>query len=220
MFSARLRLPADIPLEQVSGSNAGRHARFAVGWPGRHLGAPGTHCALPPPESAAANTHLPWSTHWHPPQVTRLVDETLEMTELSRLQHGIVGEGGGGAGLSVEQRKRLSIAVELVAAPAVMFLVRPLWMLWLLWPLPGAPSAACCGCCARGQAAPASGRCLIAEGASHRRALPRTHAWLTRCLRLSSQDEPTSGLDARAAAIVMRAIQNVAKTNRTVVVTM
>lgn len=59
-----------------------------------------------------------------PPQVTRLVDETLEMTELTRLQHGIVGEGGGGAGLSVEQRKRLSIAVELVAAPAVMFLVR------------------------------------------------------------------------------------------------
>ena len=189
-------------------------ARQAFGRP-RHASHASPHRHQP-----LQNTRSPWPTHRHPPQVTRLVDETLEMTELSRLQHGIVGEGGGGAGLSVEQRKRLSIAVELVAAPAVMFLVRPLWMLWLLWPLPGAPSAACCGCCARGQAAPASGRCLIAEGAPHLRALPRTHAWLGRCPRSSSQDEPTSGLDARAAAIVMRAIQNVAKTNRTVVVTM
>lgn len=70
------------------------------------------------------NAYQPMLATNPPPQVTRLVDETLEMTELTRLQHGIVGEGGGGAGLSVEQRKRLSIAVELVAAPAVMFLVR------------------------------------------------------------------------------------------------
>ena len=33
------------------------------------------------------------------------------------------------------------------------------------------------------------------------------------------QDEPTSGLDARAAAIVMRAVKNVALSNRTVMVT-
>lgn len=32
-------------------------------------------------------------------------------------------------------------------------------------------------------------------------------------------DEPTSGLDARAAAIVMRAVKNVAETGRTVVCT-
>lgn len=31
-------------------------------------------------------------------------------------------------------------------------------------------------------------------------------------------DEPTSGLDARAAAIVMRAVANVAASNRTVMV--
>lgn len=30
-------------------------------------------------------------------------------------------------------------------------------------------------------------------------------------------DEPTSGLDARAAAIVMRAVKNVANSNRTVI---
>lgn len=50
------------------------------------------------------------------------MEEVLEMTELTRLQHSIVGEGDGGHGLSTEQRKRLSIGVELVAAPAVMFL--------------------------------------------------------------------------------------------------
>ena len=32
-------------------------------------------------------------------------------------------------------------------------------------------------------------------------------------------DEPTSGLDARAAAIVMRAVKNVAQTGRTIVCT-
>lgn len=58
------------------------------------------------------------------------------------------------SGLSTEQRKRLTIAVELVANPSVIFM-----------------------------------------------------------------DEPTTGLDARAAAIVMRAVKNVAKTGRTVVCT-
>ena len=60
----------------------------------------------------------------------------------------------GVSGLSTEQRKRLTIAVELVANPSIMFM-----------------------------------------------------------------DEPTSGLDARAAAIVMRAVKNVAATGRTVVCT-
>jgi ABC-type multidrug transport system ATPase subunit len=57
-------------------------------------------------------------------------------------------------GLSTEQRKRLTVAVELVANPSIIFM-----------------------------------------------------------------DEPTSGLDARAAAIVMRAVKNVADTGRTVVCT-
>lgn len=60
----------------------------------------------------------------------------------------------GVSGLSNEQRKRLTIAVELVANPSVIFL-----------------------------------------------------------------DEPTTGLDARAAAIVMRAVKNVANTGRTIVCT-
>lgn len=57
-------------------------------------------------------------------------------------------------GLSTEQRKRLTIAVELVANPSIIFM-----------------------------------------------------------------DEPTTGLDARAAAIVMRAVKNVADTGRTIVCT-
>lgn len=60
----------------------------------------------------------------------------------------------GVSGLSNEQRKRLTIAVELVANPSIIFL-----------------------------------------------------------------DEPTTGLDARAAAIVMRAVKNVANTGRTIVCT-
>lgn len=63
---------------------------------------------------------------------------------------GVPGEYG----LSTEQRKRLTIAVELVSNPSIIFM-----------------------------------------------------------------DEPTSGLDARSAAVVMRAVKNIAETGRTVVCT-
>ncbi len=86
-------------------------------------------------------------------QVAAIVQQTLDTVELNNLAGNIVGEAGG-EGLSIEQRKRLSIAVELVANPSVLFM-----------------------------------------------------------------DEPTSGLDARSAAIVMRAVRNVANGNRTVMVT-
>ncbi|CAK9221411.1 unnamed protein product [Sphagnum troendelagicum] len=81
------------------------------------------------------------------------VEEVMELVELSSLRHALVGLPGS-SGLSVEQRKRLTIAVELVANPSIIFM-----------------------------------------------------------------DEPTSGLDARAAAIVMRTVQNTVKTGRTVVCT-
>ena len=85
-------------------------------------------------------------------QVHEIVQATLQTIELTNLKGVIVGELG--SGLSTEQRKRLSIAVEMAANPSIVFM-----------------------------------------------------------------DEPTSGLDARAAAIVMRAIRNVADSNRTVMVT-
>ncbi|KAL4442124.1 hypothetical protein ABPG77_011385 [Micractinium sp. CCAP 211/92] len=57
-------------------------------------------------------------------QVLQVVDDTLEMVDLTALQGSIVGDPGG-EGLSVEQRKRLSIAVELVANPSVVFMDEP-----------------------------------------------------------------------------------------------
>ena len=49
------------------------------------------------------------------------MEDTLDVVELRPLQHSVVGEPGG-PGLSIEQRKRLSIAVELVANPSVVFM--------------------------------------------------------------------------------------------------
>jgi ABC-type multidrug transport system ATPase subunit len=72
---------------------------------------------------------------------------------LDEIRDALVGIPGIN-GLSTEQRKRLTIAVELVSNPSIIFM-----------------------------------------------------------------DEPTSGLGARAAAIVMRAVKNVADTGRTVVCT-
>ncbi|GIL61720.1 hypothetical protein Vafri_16118 [Volvox africanus] len=86
-------------------------------------------------------------------QVKSYVEEVLEIVDLLPLMGALVGTPGA-SGLSVEARKRLTIAVELVANPSCIFL-----------------------------------------------------------------DEPTSGLDARAAAIVMRAVRNVACNGRTVMVT-
>ncbi|KAF7818011.1 pleiotropic drug resistance protein 3-like [Senna tora] len=84
---------------------------------------------------------------------TEFVNQVLETIELDGIKDSLVGIPGVN-GLSLEQRKRLTIAVELVANPSIIFL-----------------------------------------------------------------DEPTTGLDARAAAIVMRAIKNIAYTGRTIVCT-
>ncbi|KAL1195827.1 ABC transporter G family member 37 [Cardamine amara subsp. amara] len=83
----------------------------------------------------------------------KFVKQVLETIELDEIKDALVGVTGVN-GLSTEQRKRLTIAVELVANPSVIFM-----------------------------------------------------------------DEPTTGLDARAAAIVMRAVKNVADTGRTIVCT-
>ncbi|THU63952.1 hypothetical protein C4D60_Mb01t21280 [Musa balbisiana] len=91
-----------------------------------------------------------------PPQIdgktrSKFVHEVLETIELDSIKDSLVGMQGV-SGLSIEQRKRLTIAVELVSNPSIIFM-----------------------------------------------------------------DEPTSGLDARAAAIVMRAVKNVAETGRTLI---
>lgn len=81
------------------------------------------------------------------------MNEVLETIELDSIKDTLVGIPGV-SGLSTEQRKRLTIAVELVSNPSIIFM-----------------------------------------------------------------DEPTTGLDARAAAIVMRAVNNVVDTGRTIVCT-
>ena len=48
--------------------------------------------------------------------------QVMELVELESLSPALVGKPGL-SGLSVEQRKRLTIAVELVANPSIIFMV-------------------------------------------------------------------------------------------------
>lgn len=47
-----------------------------------------------------------------------------QVVELTPLAGKRIGSGGAHGGLSTEARKRLTIAVELVANPAIIFMVR------------------------------------------------------------------------------------------------
>lgn len=52
------------------------------------------------------------------------IDEVMELVELTSLKEALVGQPGVN-GLSIEQRKRLTIAVELVANPSIIFMDEP-----------------------------------------------------------------------------------------------
>eukprot|EP00644_Phytophthora_capsici_P001183 jgi/Phyca11/129625/e_gw1.86.8.1 len=94
----------------------------------------------------SANLRLP--PNFTKEQRMNLVRETLDLLELVPISSAMIGN------LSVEQKKRVTIGVEVVANPSILFL-----------------------------------------------------------------DEPTSGLDARSALIVMRGVQSIARTGRTILCT-
>lgn len=55
--------------------------------------------------------------------IEAIVEETMRMVELDKLQWRVIGNSE--SGLSLEQLKRVSIAVELVANPSVVFMDEP-----------------------------------------------------------------------------------------------
>jgi len=53
------------------------------------------------------------------------VDEVMGVVELRRMAEAMIGHLGHGTGLTIEQRKRLTIAVEMVANPSILFMDEP-----------------------------------------------------------------------------------------------
>jgi len=121
--------------------------------------------------------------------------QVLQLVELEPIRGSIVGKPGE-SGLSVEQRKRLTIAVELVANPSIVFMDEPTSGARPCSCILAAPNNAMTWC-----------RVLqMIDVQSHLRTL-------------SNQSRTYTGLDARAAAIVMRTVRNTVNTGRTVVCT-
>lgn len=140
-------------------------------------------------------------------QVRAYVTEVLDLVDLTPLAHSLVGEpavgAGGGAGLSSEARKRLTIAVELVANPSVVFMDEP-------------TSGEC-----ETTAVVRAVACNLAAGRSRslEEAACSGCSLLSACARTHTQilTRAHTGLDARSASIVMRSVRNIACSGRTII---
>ena len=71
----------------------------------------------------SARLRLPTATS--DAEVAQHVDRVLSTLGLSHLQHEIIGEPGGDAGVAPEVRKKVTIAVELITNPSLLFLDEP-----------------------------------------------------------------------------------------------
>ncbi|XP_077235594.1 ABC transporter G family member 45-like [Tasmannia lanceolata] len=75
-------------------------------------------------ESLQYSAWLRLPSHIKPQIRNAFVDEVMDLVELKALENAMVGLAGIN-GLSTEQRKRLTIAVELVASPSIIFMDEP-----------------------------------------------------------------------------------------------
>ncbi|OEL31258.1 ABC transporter G family member 45 [Dichanthelium oligosanthes] len=75
-------------------------------------------------ESLKFSAWLRLPSNVKPPQRDMFIDEVMSLVELTELKNAMVGIPGA-TGLSAEQRKRLTIAVELVASPSIIFMDEP-----------------------------------------------------------------------------------------------
>ncbi|XP_068652531.1 pleiotropic drug resistance protein 1-like isoform X2 [Aristolochia californica] len=75
-------------------------------------------------ESLLYSAWLRLPTEVNPATRTMFIEEVMELVELTPLRYALVGLPGVD-GLSTEQRKRLTIAVELVANPSIIFMDEP-----------------------------------------------------------------------------------------------
>ncbi|RLN03411.1 ABC transporter G family member 45 [Panicum miliaceum] len=75
-------------------------------------------------ESLKFSAWLRLPSNVKPHQRDMFIDEVMSLVELTELRNAMVGIPGA-TGLSAEQRKRLTIAVELVASPSIIFMDEP-----------------------------------------------------------------------------------------------
>lgn len=137
----------------------------------------------------SAKLRLPVSVSAHARET--FCDEVMQLVGLSHIAGRLVGDAAL-PGLSQGQLKLVTIAVELVANPSVIFL--------------GASARACKHMSCLPQ------RCLSVATSLVSCAPPLR-------VRVRMSDEPTSGLDAPSAARVMKAVRRIAATGRTVLCT-